>query len=70
MANENNDEPTGKDGNETRVMWIASGAIVLIIVGMMGAKVMFGSGNDTTTPSEISSQSKPGAVAAARSIAQ
>ena len=50
--NESNAEKSG-----TRMMWIATAAIIVLIVGMMGANVLFhkDTGSD---PKEISSQSR------------
>jgi hypothetical protein len=48
------------DKADNRAMWIASIAIVVLIVGMMGAKVMFGT-STPMTDGEISSQSRTGA---------
>ena len=49
-----------KDRREQRMMWILSGAIVLLILGGMGANMLFH--KDSTANSEntdISSQSRP-----------
>jgi hypothetical protein len=48
--NESNAEKSG-----TRMMWIATAAIILLIVGMMGANVLF---HKDTGPNETSSQSR------------
>ena len=51
--NESNSEKRG-----TRMMWIATAAIILLIVGMMGANVLFN--KDTGSGSkDMSSQSRP-----------
>jgi hypothetical protein len=51
------DEHDPNQHNEMRVMWIFSAAVVLLILGMMGANVLFhkGSSGEST---EISSQSR------------
>ena len=43
---------------EMRAMWIFSAAVVLLILGMMGANVLFRGDPGTGSP-EISSQSRP-----------
>ena len=53
-------EAQARDRREQRAMWIFSGAIVLVILGAMGARMIWG--HDTTassTPTDISSQSRP-----------
>lgn len=61
MANDTETEKQAKtDKADNRAMWIASIAIVVLICGMMGAKVLFGTSTPTGT-GEISSQSRSGA---------
>jgi hypothetical protein len=50
---------TNQDDEEKqnmRIMWIASGVIVLFILGMMGLSMLSDTG---TGPTEMSSQSRP-----------
>ena len=49
------DEHDPKQHNEMRAMWIFSAAVVLLILGMMGANVLF---HKDSGSSEISSQSR------------
>jgi len=46
-----------RDKREMRMMWIFSAVIVLIIVGGMGANVLFHQ-DTSNAPSELSSQSR------------
>jgi flagellar basal body-associated protein FliL len=51
-------EQAAKNKREMRVMWIFSGAVVLLILGAMGANMMWGSHTYTGEPAtDISSQS-------------
>ncbi len=50
MTNQNDQEKA-----DMRIMWIASGVIVLIILGLMGISML---GDTSTGPSEMSSQSR------------
>jgi hypothetical protein len=50
MTNQNDEEK-----ENMRVMWIASGVIVLIILGLMGMSML---SNTSTGPTEMSSQSR------------
>ena len=53
-------EQAAKNESEMRVMWIFSAAIVLLILGAMGANMMWGSHTYTGEPAtDISSQSRP-----------
>ena len=53
-------EQAAKNKSEMRVMWIFSAAIVLLILGAMGATMMWGSHTYTGEPAtDISSQSRP-----------
>ncbi|MES1155982.1 MAG: hypothetical protein ABUL48_06085 [Pseudorhodoplanes sp.] len=45
-----------KDRREQRMMWIFSGAIVLLILGAMGANMMFH--KDSSQNTDISAQSR------------
>jgi flagellar basal body-associated protein FliL len=52
-------EQAAKNKREMRVMWIFSAAIVLLILGAMGANVIWGSHTYTGEPAtDISSQSR------------
>jgi hypothetical protein len=56
---ERSDEDRARDRSEQRIMWIFSAAITLLILGAMGANMMFH--KDTTPSSEntdISAQSR------------
>ena len=57
MTNQNDDD-LARDKREQRTMWIFSGAVVLLILGMMGANVLFHH-DRSAGDSEISSQSRP-----------
>jgi hypothetical protein len=57
MSDENEND-VNRHKNEMRAMWIFSAAVVLLIVGMMGANVLFRGDPGTGSP-EISSQSRP-----------
>jgi len=49
---------TNQDDEEKRnmrIMWIASGVVVLFIVGLMGLGML---GNPSTSPTDMSSQSR------------
>jgi len=47
------------DRHEQRMMWIFSGAIVLLILGGMGANMLFHRDKPTTTePTDLSSQAR------------
>ena len=53
-------EQAAKNKSEMRVMWIFSAAIVLLILGAMGANMMWGSHTYTGEPAtDISRQSRP-----------
>jgi len=53
-------EQAAKNKSEMRVMWIFSAAIVLLILGAMGANMMWGSHTyQGEPPTDISSQSRP-----------
>jgi hypothetical protein len=41
-----------------RIMWIASGVVVLFIVGLMGLSMLGILGNPGTSPTDMSSQSR------------
>jgi hypothetical protein len=47
-----------KDSNEQKMMWIFSGAIVLLILGAMGANMMFHKEAPPAADTEISAQSR------------
>jgi hypothetical protein len=51
----NNDDDSDK--SEMRLMWIGSGVIVLIILGLMGYNMMY-NGNMAPDSTEMSSQSR------------
>jgi hypothetical protein len=55
--NDTNEDDPNKQQGEERMMWIFSGAVVLLILGMMGANVLFHKDASTGAP-EISSQSR------------
>lgn len=60
MTEQDDLEALARDRREQRAMWIFSAAIVLFILGGMGAHMIWG--HDTTTSStstDISSQSRP-----------
>jgi len=52
MANQNDQEK-----EDMRIMWLASGVIVLIILGLMGVS-MLGDANTSTNATDLSSQSR------------
>jgi ABC-type Fe3+-siderophore transport system permease subunit len=52
---------TNQDDEEKRnmrIMWIASGVVVLFIVGLMGLSMLGMLGNPSTSPTDMSSQSR------------
>ena len=52
---------TNQDDEEKRnmrIMWIASGVVVLFIVGLMGLSMLGMLGNAGTGPTDMSSQSR------------
>jgi hypothetical protein len=52
---------TNQDDEEKRnmrIMWIASGVVVLFIVGLMGLSMLGMLGNPGTSPTDMSSQSR------------
>jgi len=52
---------TNQDDEEKRnmrIMWIASGVVVLFIVGLMGLSMLGLLGNPGTSPTDMSSQSR------------
>ena len=52
-------EQAAKNKREMREIWIYSGAVVLLILGAMGANMMWGSHTYTGEPAtDISSQSR------------
>ena len=52
-------EQAARNKREMRVMWIFSGAVVLLILGAMGANMRWGSHTYTGEPAtDISSQSR------------
>jgi flagellar basal body-associated protein FliL len=62
MADQNRPEESSeeKDRREQRMMWIFSGAIVLLILGAMGANMLFHEDSTATQENtDISSQSRP-----------
>ena len=53
-------EEKARDRSEQRMMWIFSGAIVLLILGAMGANMLFHKpGPADTVNTDISAQSRP-----------
>jgi hypothetical protein len=52
------DDVAARDQREMRVMWGFSAAIVLLILGAMGANMIWGHHPPDTAPSDISSQSR------------
>ena len=52
-------EQREKDRREQRMMWIFSGAIVLLILGAMGANMLFHQERPAAGNTDISSQSRP-----------
>jgi flagellar basal body-associated protein FliL len=55
-----NQDDQNQDKSEMRMMWIGSGAIVLLLLGLMGYSMLFhpNMGNDSTNSTELSSQSR------------
>lgn len=54
-----NDDVKARDKREMRVMWGFSAAIVLFILGAMGANMLWGHhGTPADAPSDVSSQSR------------
>lgn len=54
----NDEAAPARDKREQRAMWIFSGAIVLIILGGMGANMLWGHHDQAGAPTEVSSQSR------------
>jgi hypothetical protein len=53
------DDVAARDKREMRIMWVFSAAIVLVILGGMGANMIWGHHDPATAPpSDISSQSR------------
>ena len=53
-------EQAARNKREMRAMWIFSAAVVLLILGAMGANMMWGNHTYTGEPAtDISSQSRP-----------
>jgi len=52
------EEVAARNKREMRVMWGFSAAIVLLILGAMGANMMWGHQPPANAPSDISSQSR------------
>jgi hypothetical protein len=52
------EEIAARNKREMRVMWIFSAAIVLLILGGMGANMLWGHQTPANAPSDISSQSR------------
>ena len=51
-------EQRAKDRREQRMMWIFSGAIVLLILGAMGANMLFHKDSPAAENTDISAQSR------------
>ena len=51
-------EQREKDRREQRMMWIFSGAIVVLILGAMGANMLFHKNSPAAENTDISSQSR------------
>jgi flagellar basal body-associated protein FliL len=60
MSDQNRPEETSeeKDRREQRMMWIFSGAIVVLILGAMGANMLFHKDSPAAENTDISSQSR------------
>ena len=56
-SQDTNEEDVRRNKNEQRAMWIFSGAIVLLILGAMGANMMFHK-EQPAGGTDISSQSR------------
>jgi hypothetical protein len=52
------DDVAARNKRDMRVMWGFSAAIVLLILGAMGANMMWGHQTPANAPSDISSQSR------------
>ena len=52
------DDVAARNRREMRVMWGFSAAIVLLILGAMGANMIWGHHTPANAPSDISSQSR------------
>jgi hypothetical protein len=52
------DDVKARDRREMRVMWGFSAAIVLFILGAMGANMLWGHQTPANAPSDVSSQSR------------
>ena len=52
------EEIAARNKREMRVMWVFSAAIVLLILGGMGANMMWGHQTPANASSDISSQSR------------
>jgi hypothetical protein len=57
MDNHKQDTPQQRDRREQRMMWIFSGAIVLLILGAMGANMLF-HGGSPKFDTDVSAQSR------------
>ena len=61
MSNQDNDEDrkqAERDRREQRAMWIFSTAIVLLILGAMGANMLFHHPSPSESATDISAQSR------------
>ena len=59
MSDLEKESPQERDRREQRMMWIFSGAIVLLIVGAMGANMLFHKDKPATSENtDISAQSR------------
>jgi hypothetical protein len=61
MSNQDNQDEAdlARDRHEQRVMWGFTAGVVLLILGMMGANMLFHHDRPAAGDSEISSQSRP-----------
>ena len=64
MSDQNRPEENSeeKDRREQRMMWIFSGAIVLLILGAMGVNMMFHKDTMVSENTDVSSQSRTAPV--------
>lgn len=60
MTQNDDQEAEARDRREQRAMWIFSGVIVLVILGAMGAHMIWGQNTSSgSTATDLSSQSRP-----------
>jgi hypothetical protein len=58
MNDRKQDTPQQRDRREQRMMWIFSGCIVLLILGAMGANMLFHKAGPAFPDTDVSAQSR------------